>query len=154
MMPHLHLYHFFGESSLLKLYSFSDSISTFDKLLLVLFTFLFVVAPQIAFFSFGEEPANAGDTVSVQCTVSKGDFPLDIAWMFQGHLIQSDREDMIVSHSGKRIKQLTIEAVAARHAGEYTCVASNAAGSASHSATLEVNGTFVPYELYSLPNHS
>ena len=117
--------------------------------------FLFVVAPQIALFSFGEEPANAGDTVSVQCTVSKGDFPLDITWMFQGRSIQSDRQDMIVSHSGKRVTQLTIEAVAARHAGEYTCVASNVAGSVSHSATLQVNGTIVYLTNYThlLNNH-
>ena len=109
---------------------------------------MFIVSPQIALFSLGEEPANAGDTVSVQCTVSKGDFPLDIVWMFKGRPIQSDRGDMIISNSGKRIKQLTIEAVAAKHAGEYTCVASNIAGSVSRSAVLEVNGTFVPYELY------
>ncbi|KAK2577361.1 hypothetical protein KPH14_003477 [Odynerus spinipes] len=97
------------------------------------------VAPQIAPISFGEEPVNAGDLVSVQCVVTKGDSPLEITWTFDGRSIGHDRMDVIVSDSGKRVKQLTIESVAARHAGEYTCVASNAAGSTSHSAKLDVN---------------
>ncbi|XP_043680693.1 Down syndrome cell adhesion molecule-like protein Dscam2 isoform X45 [Vespula pensylvanica] len=98
-----------------------------------------MVAPQIAPISFGEEPVNAGDLVSVQCVVTKGDSPLEITWTFDGRPINHDRMDVIVSDSGKRVKQLTIESVAARHAGEYTCVASNAAGSTSHSAKLDVN---------------
>lgn len=99
------------------------------------------VSPQIGPISFGEEPVNAGDLVSVQCVVTKGDAPLEIIWTFDGRPIQSYHGDVIVSDTGKRVKQLTIESVAARHAGEYTCVASNAAGSVSHSATLDVNGT-------------
>ncbi|XP_057326095.1 cell adhesion molecule Dscam2 isoform X34 [Microplitis mediator] len=98
-----------------------------------------MVAPQILPLSFGDEPVNAGDLASIQCAVSKGDFPLEITWMFKGRPIGPDRSDIIVSNSGKRVKQLTIDAVAARHAGEYTCVASNAAGSSSHSAILDVN---------------
>ncbi|XP_061930196.1 cell adhesion molecule Dscam2 isoform X45 [Apis cerana] len=98
-----------------------------------------MVSPQIAPISFGDEPVNAGDLVSVQCVVTKGDSPLEITWTFDSQPIRSDRMDVIVSNSGKRVKQLTIESVAARHAGEYTCVASNAAGSTSHSAKLDVN---------------
>lgn len=105
---------------------------------------LLAVSPQIAPISFGDEPVNAGDLVSVQCVVTKGDSPLEIAWTFDNQPIRSDRMDVIVSNSGKRVKQLTIESVAARHAGEYTCVASNAAGSTSHSAKLDVNGTQRP----------
>ena len=98
------------------------------------------VAPQIALFSFGEEPVNAGDMASVQCAVTKGDLPLEVAWMFEGRPIKSDQRDIIMIDSGRRHKQLTIEAVTARHAGEYTCVASNLAGSVSRSAILDVNG--------------
>lgn len=77
---------------------------------------------------------------SVQCAVIKGDLPLEIIWMFEGRPIESDTTD-IISGSGKRLKHLTIDSVAARHAGEYTCVASNVAGSVARSAALKVNGT-------------
>ena len=103
--------------------------------------FRITVSPQIAPISFGEEPVNAGDLVSVQCVVTKGDFPLEITWIFDNRPIQSYHGDVIVSDTGKRVKQLIIESVAARHAGEYTCVASNAAGSTSYSTILNVNGT-------------
>ncbi|XP_043478415.1 Down syndrome cell adhesion molecule-like protein 1 homolog isoform X8 [Leptopilina heterotoma] len=97
------------------------------------------VAPQISMFSFGEEPANAGDLASVQCAVIKGDLPIEIVWMFADQPIYKPQGDIIISDSGSRLKQLTIEAVAARHAGEYTCIASNAAGSVSRTAILNVN---------------
>lgn len=90
--------------------------------------------------SFGDEPVNAGDLASIQCAVSKGDFPLEITWMFRGEPLNSDQFGYIFSDSGKRVKQLTIESVNAKNAGEYTCVASNAAGSTSSSAILDVNG--------------
>ncbi|XP_043478441.1 Down syndrome cell adhesion molecule-like protein Dscam2 isoform X32 [Leptopilina heterotoma] len=97
-----------------------------------------MVAPQISPFSFGEEPVNAGEIASVQCAILKGDLPLEITWMFNAHLIESDQSDIFIE-SERRRKQLTIEAVSARHAGEYTCIASNIAGSVSRTATLDVN---------------
>lgn len=111
----------------------------FSSSLIVLFT----VAPQIALFSFGEEPVNAGDMASVQCLITKGDLPLDISWMFMNNPIESQSNDVTLINVGNRHKQLTIEAVSARHAGEYTCIASNLAGSVSRTATLDVNGTYV-----------
>lgn len=85
---------------------------------------------------------NDGDLASLSCTVSKGDFPLEIVWNFKGNPILPGRSDIIISDTSKRVKQITIEAIAASHAGEYTCVVSNAAGSTSYSTVLEVNGIF------------
>lgn len=110
----------------------------------------FTVAPQIGPFSFGDEAANAGEMATVQCAVIKGDLPVDIVWSLNGQLIDVmdaqtnqnyDRQDIIVSRSNKRASTLTIDSVAARHAGEYSCTASNAAGSATHTSVLSVNGT-------------
>ena len=84
---------------------------------------------------------NAGDVVSVLCIITKGDYPMEIEWMFQNEPLNKNRDDIIVSSSGKRGKQLTIESVGAAHAGEYTCVVSNIAGSTTRSAVLDVNGT-------------
>ena len=88
----------------------------------------------------GDEPANWGDAVTATCTVFKGDFPIDIVWSLNGEPISHDYPDVTISTSSKRVSVLTIDAVTARHAGEYTCSASNAAGGTSYSASLAVNG--------------
>lgn len=65
-----------------------------------------------------------------------------MAWALNGEPITSkNHDDITVSSTGKRVSLMTIEAVSARHAGEYTCTASNAAGATSYSSTLAVNGT-------------
>lgn len=91
-------------------------------------------------FSFGQEPLNAGDMATIQCAVIKGDFPVEISFMFGDQPVKADHQDIVISESGRRAKQLTIESVGAKHAGDYTCVASNFAGSTSRTATLAVNG--------------
>lgn len=91
-------------------------------------------------FSFGDDPLNAGDTASLTCIVTKGDSPLEIEWMFNNEPIDLTQHEIAISENGKRTKQLTIDSVSARHAGEYTCIASNIAGSTSRSAQLIVNG--------------
>nr|XP_012216025.1 PREDICTED: Down syndrome cell adhesion molecule-like protein Dscam2 isoform X11 [Linepithema humile] len=108
-----------------------------------------MVAPQLAPFTFGDEAANAGEMATVQCAVIKGDLPIDIMWSFNGRAIGAangafdehnyDNPDIVISRSSKRASQLTIESVAARHAGEYSCTASNTAGTATHSSILSVN---------------
>jgi hypothetical protein len=91
-------------------------------------------------FDIGEEPANWGDTITVTCTVLKGDHPIQIEWALNGEPISRDHPDISIVSTGKRVSLLTIDAVTARHAGEYTCTASNVAGGTSYSASLAVNG--------------
>ncbi|XP_076629334.1 cell adhesion molecule Dscam1-like isoform X11 [Colletes latitarsis] len=107
-----------------------------------------MVAPQLAPFVFGDEAANAGEMATVQCAVIKGDLPVRIVWSLNGRPIDVgrvsgdhsyDTPDIVVTRSSKRISTLTIDSVAARHAGEYKCAASNAAGSAAHTSVLSVN---------------
>ncbi|XP_061930189.1 cell adhesion molecule Dscam2 isoform X39 [Apis cerana] len=99
-----------------------------------------MVAPQIAPFSIGDEPANWGEAVSAVCTIVKGDLPIELAWALNGQPISANNHpDITISSTGKRVSLMTIEAVSGSHAGEYTCTASNAAGATSYSATLAVN---------------
>lgn len=88
----------------------------------------------------GDEPANWGDAVTATCTVFKGDFPIDIEWFLNDKKITHDHPGVTISTT-KRVSLLTIDAVSASHAGEYTCSASNTAGGTSYSAALTVNGT-------------
>jgi hypothetical protein len=100
------------------------------------------VAPQIAPFEITEKPANSGDSISVVCAILKGDLPMEIAWSVDGMPIQEKHTDVDVLATTKKNSILSIESVAARHAGIYTCSASNKAGASSHSSVLKVNGMF------------
>ncbi|XP_076297109.1 Down syndrome cell adhesion molecule 1 isoform X27 [Lasioglossum baleicum] len=97
-----------------------------------------MVAPQILQFSFGDDPLNSGEMLSVSCTIVKGDFPVNLTWTFDDTPIDSSRPDVNII-TNKRVSFLSIDSVAARHAGRYKCTASNAAGSNSHIAVLSVN---------------
>ncbi|CAH3959324.1 unnamed protein product [Pieris brassicae] len=96
------------------------------------------VAPQVTPFDFGEEILNAGDTVSLTCTVGKGDLPIKIHWQLNDEILNSGN-GIFINRNGKRISVLSIENVQHEHIGNYTCIAENEAGSSSHSALLNVN---------------
>lgn len=80
--------------------------------------------PQINHFDFGDEPVNSGDVASVQCTVFKGDFPVNITWLHNNKTIESDH-GINIFHNGKKISSLSIETVSEEHIGQYTCIAQN-----------------------------
>lgn len=90
-------------------------------------------------FTFGDDPLEASQSSTVQCSVTTGDLPLAIEWLFNGQPI-NELDDIIVAKISKRASALSIESVAARHAGNYTCLGQNAAGNASYTAELLVNG--------------
>lgn len=99
-----------------------------------------LVPPQLQPFTFGEDQVNSGETVSVQCTVLKGDLPLNVTWTLNGNPISSS--DGITIMKMKRFSTLNIDSVQDIHSGNYTCRVGNQAGYASHSAVLNVNGTW------------
>ncbi|KAF6210674.1 hypothetical protein GE061_013781 [Apolygus lucorum] len=96
------------------------------------------VAPKISPFSFGDEPLQANEYVSVMCTVMKGDLPIKISWMFNDQTLVAN-EEMSVSQSGRRASNLVIESVKGHHAGTYSCIGRNDAGFDMHSTNLLVN---------------
>jgi len=100
------------------------------------------VAPKIAPFDFGDEPSNFGESASVQCLVTSGDFPVSFAWLFNGREINENVYDVSMVKLGKKISALSIDIVRDHHAGNYTCVAVNRATSVNFTAELVVNGTF------------
>lgn len=99
---------------------------------------IFPVLPQIHHFDFGSEPVNVGDTVSVQCTILKGDSPLNFTWKSNNRTIDSGQGISIINM--KRVSVITMESVHAKHSGTYECIATNIAGYSSYSAELNING--------------
>lgn len=113
----------------------------------ILITSILKVPPQITPFDFGEESFNEGDGVSAHCTVSKGDYPLNITWTFNQRAIKQNY-GIVITRNSKRSSTLTIDSVSHSHIGNYTCTALNKAGSLMHTAGLSVNGTFRILFLY------
>lgn len=96
--------------------------------------------PKIAPFSFGDEPMNTDETVSVTCTVSGGDLPINFIWLLNRVPIEPYM-DILMEKRGKRINVLMIDSLQAKHAGNYTCRAENSAASVEYTSELIVNGS-------------
>lgn len=73
------------------------------------------------------------------CGVTEGDRPVLLAWSFNGAPILPHMGVNVVS-LGERSSILSIGAVTASHAGNYSCSATNEAGFDAFSATLVVKG--------------
>lgn len=73
------------------------------------------------------------------CHVSKGDKPLNFKWTFNEKEVSS-LPGVNILKVGDMGSALIIPSVTAKHAGNYTCTASNIVASASHHATLNVKG--------------
>lgn len=91
--------------------------------------------------------------VSATCTVNKGDLPLVVSWFTTDpisgieHALDTNN-GVVITRSNPRISMLSIEAVKARHRGNYTCVVRNSAGVVHHMAQLAINGEFHHYSTY------
>jgi len=103
---------------------------------------VFTVSPKISSFSFGESALQSGVSATVTCSVSQGDLPLRFSWLHNNDKI-GERDDITI-FPFKRSSMLTIDSVSGSHAGNYTCVAENAAGVEYFTAPLIVNGWFSP----------
>lgn len=82
---------------------------------------------------------NYGETVSIQCTISGGDLPVEVKWTLNDIPLEPYLE-IVTEKIGKRINNLMIDSVSAKHAGNYTCIAENKAGRSQFSSNLIVNG--------------
>jgi len=100
---------------------------------------ILLVKPHIVPFTFGDEPLMSGSHITIHCTVDEGDLPLSISWIFHGQELSSQM-GIETAKLGKRTNFLTIESIAQMHMGQYTCLASNPAGSTNHTASLTIRG--------------
>ncbi|XP_055593972.1 cell adhesion molecule Dscam2 isoform X21 [Uranotaenia lowii] len=96
-----------------------------------------MVPPIVLPFEFGEEPFDIYSATTVSCVVTKGDLPIQIKWLFDGHHLLTG-DGVLITSGGQRISILSIESVHSRHAGNYSCFATNNAGEARYDAELKV----------------
>jgi Immunoglobulin domain len=90
-------------------------------------------------FDLSDEAITSGQPVTIQCTVSEGDLPINFRWAFHGQELSSQM-GISTLRLNARVSLLSIDSIAAGHAGNYTCTAQNSAGSTNHTATLLVQG--------------
>lgn len=120
------------------------TLSKYSKnLVFALFISYFVthltVLPKLLPFSFGEEPASLGESTTVQCSISLGDLPVTFSWLLNDERAESVADINVVT-LGKKTSVLSIDSLTEYHAGNYTCLATNKAGTSRHHTLLIVNG--------------
>lgn len=100
----------------------------------------FPVVPRIVPFDISSEGITSGQPVTIQCTITEGDLPVQFRWSFHGEELSSQLGVSTV-RLNSRVSLLSIDSVVAEHAGDYTCTAQNSAGSVNYTATLLVQGS-------------
>ena len=100
---------------------------------------LFTEPPIIVPFTFGSESVDQGQYAQLSCVIRSGDKPVAITWSLKGDIINSD-PTLSTTMLGTQASMLVITSVDYQHSGIYTCRAENAAGIATYSAELKVNG--------------
>lgn len=91
-------------------------------------------------FVLGDEPINTGESVGIQCMSNKGDLPIEIRFVLNSSPIVTGENGITIVKLNQRTSSLNINSVEGMHRGLLKCIATNAAGSAEHSAELKVNG--------------
>lgn len=98
------------------------------------------VVPRIEPFGFGD-PIYDGQSTQVTCFVSEGDLPLNLSWTYHGDTDNLPlRSGISINKMGSKVSVFYIDAASSYHAGNYTCIATNRAGRANFTATLNVHG--------------
>lgn len=122
----------------LLLFCTTNISSSFDYLYFIAYDC--IVPPKIAPYDFGNEPSNFADSASVACLVTTGDMPISFKWFFNNRPVK-EFSGITTVKLGNRNSVLNIDSVTGKHAGQYTCEASNQAASVNYTAELIVNGT-------------
>lgn len=82
-----------------------------------------------------------GQRYTILCSVSKGDLPLEIKWYKDGRQIKvPDFPGINVIHVSQFSSNLVFESLRPEHRGNYSCEASNGAGSVSYNSSMTVHG--------------
>lgn len=73
--------------------------------------------------------------------MTSGDLPIEFKWLFNRRPV-IEIAGVTTAKMGKRNSVLTIDSVNGKHAGNFTCQATNQASSVNFTSQLIVNGIF------------
>ena len=80
-----------------------------------------------------------GMSAQIQCIVTEGDAPVDIRWTMSSK-VHSSMTEITVTKISSKSSILLIDSIDASHTGNFTCTATNNAGSLNYTAQLTVVG--------------
>ncbi|KAH9415976.1 hypothetical protein DERP_000471, partial [Dermatophagoides pteronyssinus] len=105
------------------------------------------VRPVIEPFKFPQS-LHQSQRYNLLCTVVKGDPPIKVEWYKDGKKLSiGSFPHTNIIHVTDYSVTLAFESVQPDHRGNYTCVASNGAGSSSHSATMVIHAKIPECEI-------
>lgn len=111
---------------------------TYSYFLTFVLCFTVIVLPHIVPFSV-DEKVRSGDSIQLNCHVSKGDKPLELNWLFNNDELSSELS-VTTTKLGSSSSVLTFGTISAAHTGKYTCIATNQIGSNNYSTYINVDG--------------
>ncbi|XP_076349631.1 cell adhesion molecule Dscam1-like isoform X3 [Tachypleus tridentatus] len=95
------------------------------------------IKPQIEPFHFPQS-VHINQRLSISCTVIKGDPPIKMKWLKNGHLL-TESEELKVHVLADYSSTILFKSVNPDHRGQYTCTATNHVGTDKHSSTIIIH---------------
>lgn len=84
-----------------------------------------------------------GMRAAITCQIMEGDLPITFRWERNGKAIGNNiAEGTSVRRIDEFSSSLILERVSSMHSGNYTCIATNVAGSERYIVPLTVNGKY------------
>ncbi|XP_067138843.1 cell adhesion molecule Dscam2-like [Centruroides vittatus] len=77
-----------------------------------------------------------GETITILCSVTKGEKPLQFQWLKNGIILNNDKK--IEINTGRENSILSIADVNSKDSGNYTCVVNNRVDKSNYTAALVV----------------
>lgn len=85
---------------------------------------------------------------AISCQILEGDLPIAFRWEKNGQPVTSSPyapSGIITRRMDEYSASLVIEQITSLHSGNYSCIASNVAGSERYTIPLTVNGKFLSF---------
>lgn len=101
-----------------------------------------LVAPEIQPIQIPKK-IKSGSTIRIVCSTENGSPPIEFQWYFNGILIQNGKDIRIEnSNFQEPYSNLILKPASIGHTGNFTCLASNKAGTDSSHFQIVVHGKF------------